>query len=117
MPTTKPIGPLTGSPSARQMLEEAVDLIDVPPGAGPPAVFLVAPLVLFALMLAGPFLALLTIVVFLVAMTSLVALAGVVLASPYLLVRELRRHRPALRGRVGAPRARLVHARARRAAA
>ena len=49
--------------------------------------------VLLALMLAGPFAFLVTLIVVLVAAAALVTLAGAILATPYLLVRHLRRHR------------------------
>jgi hypothetical protein len=43
---------------------------------------------LFALMLAGPFALLVTLVVVVLAAAALVALAGAILATPYLLVRH-----------------------------
>jgi hypothetical protein len=52
-------------------------------------VLLAVPVVLLVLMLSGPFLFLVTIVVALVAVAMLVALAGAILASPYLLVRHI----------------------------
>jgi hypothetical protein len=70
-----------------------VELIGAVPGEGPPLILLAAPLVLFALALTGPFLLLLTLVVLLVACAVLVALAGAIVASPYLLVRRLGRRR------------------------
>jgi hypothetical protein len=76
-------------------LQELVPLIAVVPGEGPSIILLAGPLVLFALALAGPFLLLLTLVVLLVACAVLVALAGAIVASPYLLVRRFgRRRRP-----------------------
>jgi hypothetical protein len=47
--------------------------------------------VLFALMLAGPFALLVTLVVALAAAAALVTLAGAILASPYLVIRHVRR--------------------------
>ena len=47
--------------------------------------------VLFALMLAGPFALLVTLVVALAAAAALVTLAGAILATPYLLIRHFRR--------------------------
>lgn len=67
-------------------------LVGAVPGEGPSILLLAAPLVLFALALAGPFLLLLTLVVALVACAALVALAAAVVASPYLLVRRIGRH-------------------------
>ena len=72
------------------ILEEADPLIGYIPVAGPPVILVVVPWLLFALMLAGPFALLLTLVVLFVAATALIGLAGVILASPYLLVRHLR---------------------------
>jgi hypothetical protein len=58
--------------------------------AGPPVLLVWAGTVLFALMLAGPFALVVTFVVVLAAAAFLVALAGLVLASPYLLIRHVR---------------------------
>lgn len=78
-------------PNVERILEETADLVEVVAVAGPPAVLFVGPLVLLGLVLAGPFLAMLTIAVALVvAEAGLVALAGAVLAAPYLLVRRAR---------------------------
>ena len=60
---------------------------------GPPVVYLAGPWLLLALALAGPFALVFTFVVVLVAATLLVLLAGTIVASPYLLVRHLRRRR------------------------
>jgi hypothetical protein len=102
MSTTTLIKPPTPSavddpPTFGEMLEEILPLIGVVVVAGPPVVLLVGPLVLFALMLAGPFALavtlLLVLAVALVAAAVLVALTGAVVATPYLLVRRLRGHR------------------------
>jgi hypothetical protein len=79
-------------PAHGERLGEPVALIGVPPGEGPPIILLAAPLVLFALALTGPFLLLLTLVVMLVACAVIVALAGAIVASPYLLVRRFGSH-------------------------
>jgi hypothetical protein len=76
-----------------ERLGEIVPLIGADPGYGPPVILLAGPLVLFALALAGPFLLLLTLVLLLVACAVLVALAGAIVASPYLLVRRFGGHR------------------------
>ena len=76
-------------PARDEGLRELVPLISVVPGEGPLVILLAGPLVLFALALAGPFLVLLTFAVLLVACALLVALAGAIVASPYLLVRRL----------------------------
>ncbi len=78
------------NPTFGETLDETLPLIGVVPVAGPPIVLLVGPWLLFALMLAGPFALLLTLVVLLVAARALVGLIGAVLAAPYLLVRQLR---------------------------
>lgn len=77
----------------REMLEETLSLIGFVPVAGPPALLLAGPLVLFALMVAGAFTALLTLVVVLLAAAALAGLIGAILASPYLLVRRFHGHR------------------------
>jgi hypothetical protein len=69
-------------------------LIGAVAGEGPPIVLLAGPLVLFALALAGPFLLLLTLAVLFAAGVVLLALAGAIFASPYLLVRRFGRDRP-----------------------
>jgi hypothetical protein len=79
-------------PAREERLGELVPLIGVPLGFGPPIILLAGPLVLFALVLAGPFLLLLTLVLLLVACAVIVALAGAIVASPYLLVRRFGRH-------------------------
>jgi hypothetical protein len=81
------------SPTVGEMLAETVPLAGVVAGFGPPVAFLAGPWLLFVLALAGPFALVFTFVVVLVAATLLVLLAGTILASPYLLVRHLRRHR------------------------
>jgi hypothetical protein len=78
-------------PPVARILEETADLVESVPLYGPPAILLVVPLVLLALMLAGPFLAMLTVVAVLVVTAALVALAGAVLAAPYLLLRWVAR--------------------------
>ncbi len=86
---------------------ELVGLSGAVPGEGPPVILLAVPLVLFALALTGPFLLPLTLVVLLVASAVLVALAGAIVASPYLLVRRFRSHRLPRRHR-SAPAAQFV---------
>jgi hypothetical protein len=84
-------------PRVARILEETADLVETVPLYGPPAILLVGPLVLFALMVAGPFLAMLTIVAVLIVAAALVALAAAVLASPYLVVRHFGGRRSAAR--------------------
>ena len=79
--------------TADDMLTDVVTVIDTVAVAGPPVLAMWAGTVLFALMLAGPFALLVTVLVVLVAAAALVTLAGAILAAPYLLFRHLRRHR------------------------
>jgi hypothetical protein len=109
--------PAPEPPTAAGMLGETLDLALVVPVAGPPAILLAGPLVLFTLMVAGPFVVLLTIAALLIAATILGTLAGAVLASPYLLVRHLRGRRAAARESFSARAPQLVPVRSRRAAA
>jgi hypothetical protein len=111
------VRPAPERPTGARPLFEPLDLVEFVPVAGPPAIFLVGPLVLFALMVAGPFVALLTIVALLIAATMLVALAAAALASPYLLVRHIRGRRAAARTSSSAPAPRVVRLHSRRAAA
>ena len=109
--------PAPEPPTAAGILGGTLDLTLVVPVAGPPAILLVGPLVLFTLMVAGPFVVLLTIAALLIAATILGTLAGAVLASPYLLVRHLRGRRAAARESFSAPAPQRVPVRSRRAAA
>jgi hypothetical protein len=79
--------------TVREVLAETVPLVGAIAGYGPPVVTLAGPWLLFVLALAGPFALVFTFVAVLVAATLLVLLAGTILASPYLLVRHLRRRR------------------------
>jgi hypothetical protein len=71
-------------------IDEVEPLVGVIPVAGPPAVLIVVPVVLMALLVAGPFVVMLTIVALMATAAALVAVAGWIVASPYLLVRSLR---------------------------
>jgi hypothetical protein len=91
MQTTEPFTPTaSGPPTLGDMVVEIVPLISTVFVAGPPVLVAGAGTVLFALMLAGPFALLVTLVVVLAAAAALVMLAGAILASPYLLIRQLR---------------------------
>jgi len=81
-------------PTVREIVDETVPLVEVVPGYGPPVVLVAGPVVLLSLLLAGPFAALVTIVVALAAVAAVIGLIGAVLASPFLLVRYVRGHRP-----------------------
>ncbi len=80
----------SGTPTLSAEISEIDPIIGTVFVAGPPVLLVWAGTVLFALMLAGPFALLVTFVVVLAAAATLVALAGLVLASPYLLVRHVR---------------------------
>jgi hypothetical protein len=86
----------TGLESVAEVVDETAPLLDVVPGYGPPVLLIVAPWLLIGLLLAGPMAVLFTLVVALLAVAACVALAGALLASPYLLVSRLRRRRERL---------------------
>jgi hypothetical protein len=90
MSTTEPFTPTASGPPLGDQVAEILELVDTVFVAGPPIIVAWAGTVLLALMLAGPFALLVTLVVALVAAAALVALAGAILATPYLLVRRLR---------------------------
>jgi hypothetical protein len=92
MHTTEPITPTaSGPPTIGDMVAEIVPLVGTVYVAGPPVLVAWAGIVLFALMLAGPFALLVTFVVVFAAAAALVTLAGAILATPYLLIRHFRR--------------------------
>jgi hypothetical protein len=72
------------------MVAEVVPLIGAVYQAGPPVLVAGAGTVLFALLLVGPFVLLVTVAVAVAAAAALVALAGAILATPYLLIRHVR---------------------------
>jgi hypothetical protein len=91
MHTTDPIAPTASGPQTlRDLLADFVPVIDTVFVAGPPVLVAWAGTVLFALMLAGPFALVVTFVLALTAAACVVALAGAILATPYLLIRHLR---------------------------
>jgi hypothetical protein len=77
-------------PNARAMLEEIVPVIGVIPAAGPPAILLAGPWILFALVIAGPAALLVMGAIILLAAGLLIAALAALAAAPYLLVRHLR---------------------------
>jgi hypothetical protein len=92
MKTTQPITPTaSGPPTLGDQLADVLPVVDTVYVAGPPLLIAWTGTVLFALMLAGPFALAATLVVVLVAAAALVALAGAILATPYLLIRHLGR--------------------------
>jgi hypothetical protein len=94
MTSTKPPSfAASESPTVGELLEDTLPVIDTVYVAGPPVLLLWAGMVLLALMLAGPFALLATVVVALAVAAALVGLAGAIVASPFLLVRHLRARR------------------------
>jgi hypothetical protein len=77
-------------PTLRAQVGEIDPIIGTVFVAGPPVLIMWAGTVLFALMLAGPFALLVTLVLVFAAAATLVALAGAIVASPYLLIRHFR---------------------------
>jgi hypothetical protein len=95
MHTTEPSSPpACRPPSLSEQFAEVVPVVGAIFVAGPPVVVAWTATVLFALMLAGPFALVATFVVVLIAAAAVVALAGAILATPYLLIRHVatRRH-------------------------
>jgi hypothetical protein len=94
-----PITPPSPFPPFRRRLGEIVPLVGFVPVAGPPAIFIFAPWLALVLMLAGPFLLLVTLAAIALCAAVLIALIGAILAAPYLLARRLHRrhaaHEPA----------------------
>ena len=91
MNATDPITPTaSGPPTLGDQLADILPVVDTVYVAGPPVLVAWAGMVLFALMLAGPFALVATLVVVLVAAAAVVTLAGAILATPYLLIRHFR---------------------------
>jgi len=91
MHTTEPLTPTAPPhPTLGEEVAEIDPLIGTVAVAGPPVLLAWTGIVLFALMLAGPFALLVTFVVVLAAAAAVVALAGAILATPYLLIRHFR---------------------------
>jgi hypothetical protein len=91
MDTTEPFTPTASGPrTLGDQLADVLPVVDTVFVAGPPVLVAWAGTVLLALMLAGPFALLVTLVVALAAAAALVTLAGAILATPYLLIRHLR---------------------------
>jgi hypothetical protein len=88
MHTTDPItARASGPPTLGDLFAEVLPLVGTVFVAGPPVLVACAGTVLFALMLAGPFALLVTLVV---AAAAVVTFAGAILATPYLLIRHFR---------------------------
>jgi len=85
--------PTASTDSVDEMVEETSALVGVVPLYGPPVVLLAGPWLFLSLMLVGPFAVLVTLVVLVVLAAAVVALAGAILAAPYLLFHRLRGYR------------------------
>jgi hypothetical protein len=77
-------------PTLREEVAEIDPIIGTVFVAGPPVLLAWTGTVLFALMLAGPFALLVTLVLVFAAAAAVVTLAGAILATPYLLIRHFR---------------------------
>jgi hypothetical protein len=92
MQTTQPIpSKASGPQTLRELDAEISPVIGAVYVAGPPVFVAWLGTVLFALMLAGPFALLVTLVVAFVVAATLVTLTGAILATPYLLIRHVRK--------------------------
>jgi hypothetical protein len=88
MNTNEPISPTASAPATvGDMLADIVPVLETVFVAGPPLLMAWTGTVLLALMLAGPFALLVTLVV---AAAAVVTFAGAILATPYLLIRHFR---------------------------
>jgi hypothetical protein len=91
MNTTEPLSPTaSGPPTFGDQLAEVLPVVDTVYVAGPPLLVAWTGTVMFALMLAGPFALVVTLALVFVAAAAVVALAGAILATPYLLIRHFR---------------------------
>ena len=94
MTTTELIRPAASAPpSFGEMLDETLPLIGVIPVAGPPAILLVGPWLLLAVLLVGYFALMLTVAAVLMAAAVLMGALRELAAAPYRLGRDLRGHR------------------------
>jgi hypothetical protein len=88
------ISPTASAPQTLgDMLADIVPVFATVFVSGPPVLVAWGGTVLLALMLAGPFAFLVTLIVVMVAAAAVVTLAGAILATPYVLIRHLRGHR------------------------
>jgi hypothetical protein len=93
MRTTEPHNhTASGPPHLGDAAVEIVPVLSTVFAAGPPVLLMWLSAVVFALLLAGPFLLIVTLVVALAAVAGVVLLAAAILASPFLVVRHLHRH-------------------------
>ena len=87
----------TTQPTGREVIERFAPLVLAPAYYGPPALFLVGPWLLLVLLLIPPAALMITFGLVLVAAAAALGALAAVLASPYLLVRQLRAHRASWR--------------------
>ena len=91
-------------PTVGDLLREALPLALFVPVAGPPAIFLAGPLLLLVLLLIPPAAVLITLAVVVLAGAAVLFALGVLIASPYLLVRHLHQRQPDHRWRLASVR-------------
>src|SRR3954447_9397781 len=95
MQNTEPLIPTASRPpTLRDEVTEVGPIIGTVFVAGPPVLLAWTGTVLFALMLAGPFALLVTLVIAFAAAAAVATLAGAILATPYLIVRPVRPRPP-----------------------
>src|SRR4051794_41240427 len=105
MQNTEPLTPTAPRPpTLRDEVTEVGPIIGTVFVSGPPVLLAWTGTVLFALMLAGPFALLVTLVLAFAAAAAVVTLAGIILAAPDPLVPQLPLHIPARRQVPEAPR-------------
>src|SRR3954465_10899416 len=104
MQSTEPLTPTASRPpTLRDEGTEVGPIIGTVFVAGPPVLLAWTGTVLFALMLAGPFALLVTLVIAFAAAAAVVTLAGAILAPPSVLVRHVRVRLAERRQGSGAP--------------
>ena len=93
--TAPPITPSSPSankqcPTACELLEAVVPVINAPAFFGPPVIFLLGPWLLLVLLLIGPAALLITLALVAVVVAGALAALAAIVASPFLVVRHLR---------------------------
>ena len=78
------------SPTVSDRIQEVLPLLSAPAYFGPPVVFLLGPWLILVLLLIPPAAVLITFVLIVLLAGGLLAAVGLLIASPYLLVRHLR---------------------------
>jgi hypothetical protein len=82
-------------PSFKEVLDRMLEIVGFVFVAGPPVLFVAVPWLFVALLLAPWVAAMVGLVIVVLAAGALIAAAGAILASPYLVVRQIRTHRAA----------------------